>query len=1064
MKSVRTLITFLFIIAAQSSWALPGEGSADPRLADENGDQYSVDHVKDSAQARRLMAQRICEGERKGVVDERLKMLMEVGLYNYCDQYEDEERFCGCVGETTYEEKLSDNELKEFEERLKAESKKNIALNSFKVLKEYREEKNREMANRPGMPSHSRFENTLSRQSCDDTKDLHRTLEPFCKESDLVELKKSLSLAIEDCDNCAGMDLDTMPQAPEARRRRTAGEDFLYFPTHWLNKEFSKQANADIFKVQEINNRNPDNFTKYKSIGDFQYKELVADIALRIKNKWSGTNFNMDSVLNQAMITKRQNAAFVMMMENYYLLQDIEGFPRKQYYYANSTEIKRKVDDYLNFFMKQFPVGVFDKSTVDVGTIATSIEIFLEKAQNDKLNKKCQEIIDVMKTSCAAMSNEEQALSFDFNADIAKKIRENHYSDNKFKFDQLYCVAQDKSEPRVFESGLKRWGIGRVDVHEKLVSPGKKLFTETKLDINDGSLNTPVFDSGVSFDISDTLITGNHNEYLRFIMPSTELTDEDESILDLANNYKGGKENGDFSLGKDALRRYGVPQIYGNNYFGFNGSDYSSSHGYGYGSSTYNGINISIDQFYKNIGTSPSQGSTSILDRNLGPTQEEAPEDVPPRAIIVDENTLEDVPGQVAAGSGNVPTQDDGTLSERSEASVSASDSFDANGESFSSQDGSSESRSPASVTNTSNIESNPTNTAMRGQTQGSSSMNFSMGNSFFSNRSQFAKNEEEQRELSREEIMENRIRELEQRVQESNSAAPIKAASSLSSETRISGSSFSKESKKGEKDDSLELTKMKVELEKLKLELAKSELELKKKNENIKAQNERAAASNTSAATTAAVEGPTNKNIFASRGKKSTDTHPTSARSSNSNSTTNTASSSRKESASASAPVSTSQSSSATYSGASAPSDGGSFSGSVSSTGASSASSSGALLSATQIEDSQIRSNTGPSIVSYQNFSEISAANQSELSKLYTEFGAQVITQGGTEVILEKDETTGEIKVIEKDKTSAAVIEKVLSKKRAPASEPAPSEQNERKRFSLQEFNQIIDNGVKKE
>ena len=101
---------------------------------------------------------------------------------------------------------------------------------------------------------------------------------------------------------------------------------------------------------------------------------------------------------------------------------------------------------------------------------------------------------------------------------------------------------------------------------------------------------------------------------------------------------------------------------------------------------------------------------------------------------------------------------------------------------------------------------------------------------------------------------------------------------------------------------------------------------------------------------------------------------------------------------------------------------------------------------------------------MSYESFKDVSSANQSELTKLYTEYGSAVVTQGGAELILEKDEATGVITVIEKVKLASKKKDTKAISKRTPASvKKAPKANSQRKRFSLDEFNDIIDNGVKK-
>ncbi|PIK16118.1 hypothetical protein [Halobacteriovorax sp. JY17] len=1018
MDKVKTAIIFtFFLFTTWSVQALPGEGAQKVEGVEQGGAEISIEKVKEAAKAQREMAEAICEGNREGIVDEQLSELMKVGLYNYCDQYTDEDRFCGCVGESTYEQKVTDEDLKKFDENLIKESKKNIALNSFKALKEYREEKNREIANMPSSNNGMKYLDSYSRQTCDDSKTLMEEIKPFCKESDLLALKESFSDSLKDCKNCVGMDIDSMPQAPELRKKRTSGEDFIYFPTHWVNESFLKQTDADAFKLNEINKRYPNNDSKYKSLGNFQHKELVENIARRLQAKWRGTDANLYAAVGLADYQRRMDTAFLVSMKNFYLFKGIDNFPNKPYFYTNDVSLKKSVGEYIDYFSEQYPNKIFQRSKVELPQIIASLENFMEDKQNEKLNNKCEKLVKTMKDSCAAISDPKPRLSFSLNEETAKKVRENRYKNDKFKFDQLYCVAKNKSESRVFDSIFKRYGSFFSNSSKKLVDESKPLNAYAILNFEDEKLNNVDFSTGVSMEMSETLATGKRNQIVDLYVAGSDESDKENLSLSFDWRNYTGKGTGALL---NPTNSYG-----GGNVINWGGGSFV----------------IDVSKFYN---SSPVDNAVrDIIDRALSnPNPEGASENIP-KAIVVEEPQL-----------ANIPVED--AISDATESVKEVASTVDTpveSGEEISDFESTNLERSevPSVVESKSSFDSSvPLDTKpVMNFNSNSNTSDFMLGNTKFNNRQQ------EERELSKEELMEKRIQDLEERLQNSATQQITKIDNSKSREVNPTENSFSKENTTTK--DQLELNKLKVDLEKMKLELAKSELELKKAEKKKK--KERVPAStreSVSKLDSNSLERENSKSVFSStRSKRAAEASSTPQRSASRSSQSST------ESQSSTPNSAPSQYSSSTSSA------GGSLD-SEASRGSSSIaprSSSGALLSATQIEDSQLQNSSNVSVVSYQNINEVRSADQSELAKLYSEYGTEVITQGGTEIILEKDERTGEIKVIEKDKTSAAVIEKVLSK-RAPASvkkEPV-EEKKARKRFSLQDFNEIIDNGVKKE
>ncbi|GEM_PF-5937549 len=1000
MSKVVSAITFLFItLSFNNTWALPGERELVVDSVQQDGKLFTMKEVKAAAKEQRQMAQAICEGNREGIVSEQLQELMKVGLYNDCDKYSDEDKFCGCVNEISYKSKVSDKDLLEWKKKLLQTSKKNIALNSFKALKDYKELSFKEMGNLPSLTKYKKLEESFARKSCDSSKKLKKSISPTCTEDHLVELKESLSLAFKDCEDCEGIGIDSMPKINTTRGARTNGEDFLYYPTYLATEEHSKKIDSDEFFINRINKRLPKSQSKYTTIGDFQYRELIQDLATRIKDRWhSGKKSEINisqHLLKMDSKEKRKYAAFIMSMNEHFLFKDLPNLPKiGGRTLKTGNMLKMDVDEYLEYFDKIIPQGVFDKKELDVASIVKYLEGYLEDQFVNSFNKKCEELIEVLKQSCSAISDNDK-LSFDLNKDSVEEVRSQYYPNEKFKVDQMYCASTQKSN------------IPNINIKSE------NIFDRNLLSFDEEGLMEFNFSSGVKLAVSDTLATGKNNWEVSMGMT-------DDSVIE--NSYKNlnsaivEKETFDqeklFPLSNSPLfmESEGGNEDSEDN---FESTDDSSIGIIERARRSANGL-VDVDELEKpkideiSLPEVPKLKSSELSTFNI---EEEAEKLAAMDDTVNTENTDSTQTSDSSPQASDVDSSN--SLSEKNERMVQ-----NPTGENFGT------------------LPSNP-------------DMNFSLPNNSFSslNPNLNAKDFNNSNiEPTYQELMENRIKELEAKLSDNESLNNNEVSKVTGAGSTIE-SAFGKDEE--ENEDNIELNKLKLELEKMKLEMAKTELENKKKEATASS----AAQSNNKQAV---AEAPVDTKLSPLSRVSSNNSGSSKTKRSNSDTSSNSSSST------SSSVQASSESIQPISSAASAPAV-------EVSTGRSIASpvktnSTGALLSATEVGDGQLQGPSSNNVVSYQNFSDISSAAQNELEKLYQEFGSQVITKGGEEILLEKDEATGEIKVIDKSKEKIAKIEKKINKRSPASSKEKAEKKKSRKRFSLQEFNQIIDNGVKEE
>lgn len=1045
MNTLSAIKTFFFIIlTTSSSWGLPGEGLEVEQPVYQDGKTFTMEQVRDAAKEHRQIAEAVCSGKREGIVNEQLQKLMNVGLYNYCDQYSDEAKFCGCVKEASYDKKLSDQDLENWHQNLIEMSKRNISLNSFKVLKDYKEDVIKEISNLPFTINYGKYPEGAGVKSCNNSHALMDALAPTCGEKELVSMKEHLALALKDCESCTNMDLSLIPKSGEGRDERTSGEEFLFFPGFLVQEEHSRKVVNGDFSLEQISKSKASN-TRYKSKGDLQYKVILEDIASKIHDTYRGRPIRRFGFGRVSDIEKTKNAAFVLHMNNHFILKDLPDLPRESSRYATGKVLAGIVADYIDAIKLKIPSGIFNKSELSKEDIAKELEKYFIRERVKFLAKKCEKVVEVMKMSCSAMSNKNHQLSFNLDKDSAEKVRNREYSNDKFKFDQLYCATKSKSKKSKLNYITAKFFKNPNEELRKLSQNSKNLFDTNLLSLEQGHLNDIDFSPGVSNDLSVSLLRGRKSLDTEVALMGTEVLEGIVKGMTNDNLTDYYNDTSSFIKSNQKVDSLVPPLIASPSPFQSASDEDEDEDDIALPLTNSEASEILIES---TVSSSKKAKSTSVRPddgfRDIGnvssPKINELLKIEAPKLPMPTEVEIPTLEKPLVEESISIEVSEKTEIAELNKEHMEGLDKIP------------NDNLMKENIAKNEEVLSNPTGENF-GTLPENVNMNFNRNKSNFQSQASAFNSMNKvgaTKELTNEEILEQRIKELEGQLSSNNIVNETKS-SEVANKLNPTKNSFSKSEE--DPDENLELNELKVELEKMKLQMAKSELEAKKKE-----QAEKSVAANKAQTQLPSSAPPANSelsplaratansSIQASNSKRSTSVASPSSSSSSSSSTVQ----SRSE---ASLPANSQVASPITTEVASAKAL-------PSSTNRKA--STGALLSATEIGESSFIGSASNNVVSYDNFSDISTAGQSELEKLYNEYGAEVITKGGIEVTLEKDEATGEIKAVEKPKRSVAESAKKKTIKRAPAS--TTKQAKDRKRFSLQEFNKIIDNGVKKE
>lgn len=985
-------------------------------------------------------AKAVCVDKGHPIMTKTLEGLMKVGLYNYCDQYQDKARFCSCISEISYEENIETSEIEEFKEKLLEENRKSLMLESVKALTSYKEESQRAILTNLNKNKRSY---PYSAPKCVNVKKLKQSIGSDCSTEDLQRMSDIFDeySKSDSCANCKKtFSLGIVPR--NRHHGDTKIDRFLSFPGVAVAKKMNVDFSNDLFKTSELSqiegkrDRHSNN-----TINEIYEREVKQKLAQKIYEKWQGYTRTSYYFIDGES-EKVKDFSLLKILERSNIMKGAKSAPKALgTHIMGPAGILSEVNHFVDEFEKQLEIdSAFDRKKVTKAEIMASLDEVFNKFGNEKLEAACETAIQTFKKSCKAMKDDSK-MSFDFNQNV-KAFREKAYpkKEDKFKFDQLYCVA-NKMATRSMVTGstwIDKMKTGVPDLGIDLAGNGHPYIND-KEDIGIEKID---FTTGVPDYYYDSMYTGKATGMIAVELPK-----------DIFKNYMAeqNKESSksddipssEVDYGSYTIDYTGYPFSTSNkgddkDYSEVNwnqklslGGNYSTGGSNDYLSRTFKFGSLqnyqedltpsAVDRFKMDVKTEGSDVSAlgnddkSSVSKNDSKAADEkvSTTTVVPESINTDEGLIGPVQPEVEAVNSNVAS-DSAEIAVASSNEGSESQEFSEAGNS--NQD---------SVNGVANQGQFPTEGIDNALTNFNNNSNPQMQNF----NSQFNRGREGQSNtIKAKGSDEQTTRELKERI--GNRAL----ATSESAEKVDSLSDSASD---------LEMEKLKLELEKMKLDLAKSKSELEKvsvESEEVKPAVEVAQQATQQVAPANTRRVP--KKVSAV--KKSSDTTRVSNNSSRGAASKGASVSSASNNSAFSQPATASSgstTSSSTSSRASKESSG-------------STSGSGALLVATQAGDSQIFSSASKlEGNSFNSYAELESADQDQLGIMYEKFGTEVVVENvdGQETFeLEKDLSTGEIKIVQKEA------------KRAPASvkeeSTVPVVPTSRKRFSLEQFNRIID------
>ncbi|OUR99935.1 hypothetical protein A9Q84_02585 [Halobacteriovorax marinus] len=1049
MKNVTKLIVvLLFMNSATLALFEDTRGSKNSKRAQLNkyridSKTYSEDEVKKNAEINFQLAQAVCQGKRDPVVSNTLNELMEVGLYNYCDQYEDQEKFCSCVSEVTYEQKVSDVEIKEFEKNLIKESRKNIMLESVQALALYKYE-----TLHAGLSNANKGKKDYpnSAPSCKHNDEFMNSIKSDCSEEDLEEMSDILSDYTASCKDCSKeFSLDVVTN--DIGRGMNKSKRFLSFAGQIMaNRVSDLHDSLDFFKSKELLKiKGKKDSYSYNTTNELYERELKERIAEKIFAKWQGhleptyRYFNGD-------VEKRKDVAFIDIIENSKIFKGVKDGPKSKMV-LSELSLSSAVREQVDFFEGKLEISkVFVKKKISKAQILKSLDKVFNDYTNEKLSTTCENAIKVFKKSCREMKDNSK-ISFDFN-DNAAKFRDKFYSKkDKFKFDQLYCVANDLGTQKMAKTSRRKKSksMARARNHFRPrmnidiagtgnIYHGDSLsYTLTKADFSTGNTNlmhASLANGENNFEIKPLMELATSSLSLKH--SDTENTDDNNETDTNYNSYF--KAGGNGYEGTD----YGINADYTTSFTadwsklslgGYPSSSFPKTESYSWESSKIkmNPDSNVVDRFKNDLANNPSEFEGTLVNN------EELNENL-------NKSVKADIQNSTAEAMKNIEVDlnnslNEGNIAESANLDSEATDSVASS---------SAENTSANNELLNSDKEFKQNDSAQLNQqdfmADGMNSQSNYAGNSNFNSNS----NSQNSRFKAQGDFKNKATDQYANDSQvdgksNSNSASNFRSLSSVDTDSNTTTSKLETSR------SALEVEKLKLELEKMKLDLAKSQSELKKvsieSEEEVPVEVVKAKApikrtpiasarksSSKGFSSKSQNDSPRKSGTSVSRGSSSSAPSTVSSTSNNSSFSNPTSSSSASSSSSRRSKDSQAQSSSASSAGGSS-----------------------ALLTATKAGDAQIFSSASRlEGNSFNSYAELQSADQDHLEKMYEKFGSEVVVadnEGQKLFELEKDSDTGEIKIIKK------------IAKRAPAALEKPLEaQKSRKRFTLEEFNQILD------
>jgi hypothetical protein len=1014
MKRVAQTIFLIFSLSFQAnalftdSSSMSKDAKAQLLKFQEQAKSHNYDQAVSSSMEANEEALAFCEDKQVGPMSESVEAILKVGLHQYCDQYEDPERFCGCVGSITNKNYLEKKDLARFSKKVQEENLKNLAYSSMKALKDYKSYEI--MSDLTG----GRLGNSVRAKNapgCGTNKEFLDSIKPVCTDDKILKLRDAYNMYTENCKapNCNNVHkLDSFPRNEARFASYSPSELFVAHAGHTASRHINQLITIDYFKSTKLQEFGKNNL--YTTINEV-YEEIFVDkLAKRLKEYFRHGTSQEGGYYANDPYGKYEDRAMISALSSFELikLDNKEYKSIDTYYYQDKKAMRSTLDKYFHQVEKQLfhylPLNLKEMSQSE---LKTALQGMLDTRHANRKTKSCEKAIETFKTACSAIDSEE--IDFDFQKNAAQ-IRENAVAkEDKFKFDQYYCVALGHNAKKISDDS--NWYTGYKNAYKLTQSKDAIPFAlngSHGLD-NNFSYNDGLGESDI-VSLKYGIKAGSIHDYL---------TDSITGYRDLNANtspYKPGQGpmNSKLNLGGD---NSGV--TFGN----FNSGNFSFPTRYDSWTATTPVSGITSTDLIRDLDDSVKADGMSLMKEEIKNSNAELDKSMMADVKANLDNTINsNIPTQVeevkeTVTSNNSETNVEGSTTQLKE--VSADNGF--------AQTDRVKSSEFATDENIPVVEAS-------GKTGGPEA------NGNFNNFN----------DLSFNKFNAGNFKASQAQLADSKTASQEGSTNSEGLEVTTSDTLI-------EEEQDLEVQRLKLELEKMKLELAKTEREIEDSKTTEQAQTTVVAKPTVQAAPIAPAKTPTRAPASVSSVKS------TATVSSSKPASSFSSSSSVSSAVSSSSPArakQNQQSSTTSQSGAasSAAARGGlnSIAGGGDSS-SSSAGTTGALLTATSISNEQIRSSAqlSPGSIPQVEASteELSSYNQQELQELYDKFGEEILVEdeeGEAEqkVVLERDEETGIITVAKKEE----------EKTRAPASTTEEEPAAQRKRFSYDEFKSIID------
>lgn len=398
-------------------------------------------------------AYQYCGAKLNGPVSKNLKNLMKVGLHNYCDQYSDPADFCICIGEITYEKKLSKKDLNEFKNSLEKENIQNIAFTSIKSLVDFNSEKiladissNREVG-RVAL-------------SCTSPKKFNESISDECSENELNIIREGYTDYNKNCDETKCLPGHKLENLPNDARNKVLSSNQKMFALsgHIASEESSRLVKNNYFNTQQI--MKADSNFVFGTIHSVQQHHLATAIAERLKEKWNRSSVRINSIDSY---NKYHDTGLIESLKDLMIFDNVPGYDNPEAaFYSSKTSARKAIDSYLSFFESKIKgYAIQDLNLLSKNQIRNLVTKAFNKQTDLNIASSCEKAKNTFRKSCKMIK--EKQIAFDF-TDKSSDFRDKNYKEDKFKFDQLYCVSQGISTDKIVEES--KWYISMFEKSE----------------------------------------------------------------------------------------------------------------------------------------------------------------------------------------------------------------------------------------------------------------------------------------------------------------------------------------------------------------------------------------------------------------------------------------------------------------------------------------------------------------------------------------------------------------------------------------------------------------------